>query len=597
MKRKTGNTFYGKLKIQSKLFLIITLAVLIPVVLIIFSFSGKLYDLIVADTIRAEQSSSAMTAPLISSTITEVQTASKTIQATAFYKSLCQKPVNHPLTELFASDSAASFTQTIQELEQTKTIHAIRVYLDYPANDPVFDAAGSNYFLPLSEVKGTYWYGIFQGSGYSSLFCPQFYLGSKEQTKYGDCSYVFSSSMTIQGAIKQCYIALYFTSDALQKTLTEHLVLDGSVSYITNNRDAIVTTTDRNLSGIYYLTYDTIQNYLMSSNSFIEKQVLGETVYVGFSYISSADWFLVTVLPSKPLMKKAYTMLALLFGVCLGSLLIGILISFWLSHSLIKRIVSVSRQMSQVKSGQLLPLPDPVCMDEIGDLVDSYNYMSRKITSLMEEQKKASEELRIAEFNSLQAQINPHFLYNTMDMINWLSKQGRTDAVTLAVQKLSRYYRLTLQNKNKLSTIEKELEHISIYIDLQNMRFNNTIELVADLSDDLLEYQIPKLTLQPIIENSILHGILEKEVKSGTIILTGWMEDENIILLISDDGIGMNTRQLSLLLRESNDGKHIAIYNTHRRLQILYGDDYGLAYTSTPGIGTEVTITLPAIKN
>lgn len=214
-------------------------------------------------------------------------------------------------------------------------------------------------------------------------------------------------------------------------------------------------------------------------------------------------------------------------------------------------------------------MASPVYHDEIGDLIDTYNYMTRKMDQLMEEEAKAAEELRIAEFHSLQTQINPHFLYNTMDMINWLAQQGRTDEVSNAVQ-------------------------------IQNMRYHDSISFISDIPDELLEYCIPKLTLQPIIENSVLHGILETDDKSGTIVLTGWIEDNDIVLLISDDGVGITPEKLPTILsgngNSTSGGTNIAIYNTHRRLQILYGSDYGLTYSSEPGHGTEVEIRIPAKK-
>ena len=187
-----------------------------------------------------------------------------------------------------------------------------------------------------------------------------------------------------------------------------------------------------------------------------------------------------------------------------------------------------------------------------------------------------------------------------MDMINWLAQQGRTDEVSNAVQSLSRFYKLTLSRKQSMSTIAKETEHVSIYLLIQNMRYHDSISFISDIPDELLEYSIPKLTLQPIIENSVLHGILETDDKSGTIVLTGWMEDTDIVLLISDDGVGISPEILPTILsgngNSTSGGTNIAIYNTHRRLQILYGPDYGLTYSSEPGHGTEVEIRIPAKK-
>ena len=140
----------------------------------------------------------------------------------------------------------------------------------------------------------------------------------------------------------------------------------------------------------------------------------------------------------------------------------------------------------------------------------------------MEKQAKAAEDLRIAEFNSLQAQINPHFLYNTMDMINWMALQGQTDEISHAVQSLSRFYKLTLSRKKGISTIARELEHVTIYVQLQNMRYHDSIELITDIPDELSEYQIPKLTLQLLWKIPFFTG--------------SWKKNQNPELLLLPDG-------------------------------------------------------------
>ena len=339
----------------------------------------------------------------------------------------------------------------------------------------------------------------------------------------------------------------------------------------------------------------------MSSNSFVEQDILGKTVYVGFYRIKQPGWFMVTVLPSQPLINQSNILVLQFLSIYIAVLALAFLLASTLSKSITGRISSVISQMRTVRHGPPVPMDSPSAHDEIGDLIDTYNYMTRKMNQLMEKQAQAAEDLRIAEFNSLQAQINPHFLYNTMDMINWLAQQGRTDEVSRAVQSLSRFYKLTLSRKQSISTIYREAEHVSIYLQIQNMRYHDSITFVSDIPDELMEYQIPKLTLQPIIENSVLHGILETADKTGTIVLTGWMEDSDIVLLISDDGIGIAAEQLATILSgegaSSSGGTNIAVYNTHRRLQILYGSDYGLSYTSNPGQGTEVEIRIPARKH
>ena len=188
-------------------------------------------------------------------------------------------------------------------------------------------------------------------------------------------------------------------------------------------------------------------------------------------------------------------------------------------------------------------------------------------------------------------------------MINWLSRTGRKEDVTKAVQTLSRFYKLTLSKRGLMNTIEEELEHTELYVELQNMRYDDCVSFVVDVPDELSEYTIPKLTFQPIVENAWLHGIMDKEEKSGNILLTGWRQGGDIVFLISDDGIGIPPEKLESILAEgkgdsmangTSDSVHIGVYNTNLRLKRLYGDSYGLTFQSSPGTGTEVTIKIPA---
>ena len=252
--------------------------------------------------------------------------------------------------------------------------------------------------------------------------------------------------------------------------------------------------------------------------------------------------------------------------------------------------------MRDARSHPPVGLPDPAYHDEIGELTDSYNYMAARQNLLVKQQKETAEELRLSEIAALQAQINPHFLYNTMDMINWLSQSGEQEEVTRAIQALSSFYKLTLSRKDPVTDLRSEIEHIKLYLELQNMRFEERRALTIDIPDELLGVRLPKLTLQPIVENSILHGILEKESQEGTIVVTGWEEGDDVVILISDDGIGMDEEMLKEVLSGDNSnpsGTNIAVSNTHRRLNILFGEAYGLSYRSVPNEGTEVEIRIP----
>ena len=593
--------FYGDMKLESKFTLVLLLTATVPVIMMACFFYGKLYDMVVSYTIRQEQDTSAQTAPYIEDLVQQIIDAHDGITDQEFFQILFHQPVNSPFQMFLDTNDAQYFHEYVENLIDSDMISGLQIYMDFPPQSVRLfsDDLTKDYFSPMSKARGTYWYGIFQGNrNTQEMFCPSFYLGPREKKNYGDMAYICPLSLYYHSTAYKAYLAVYYSDDKLTSILSDNLSLEGSVSYIVNERDAIVATSDLSLSGIYQLDYDTIKASFMSSNNFIERNILDTKVYAGFYSISNTDWFMVTVLPSPPLIHASNRLMVQIVLIYAVFLVLALIFANVLAHSITGRLSSVIRQMQTVRHGPPTPMESPQAHDEIGNLIDTYNYMTRKMEELMEKQAKAAEDLRIAEFNSLQAQINPHFLYNTMDMINWMALQGQTDEISHAVQSLSRFYKLTLSRKKGISTIARELEHVTIYVQLQNMRYHDSIELITDIPDELSEYQIPKLTLQPVVENSILHGILEKESKSGTIVITGWMENEDIVLLISDDGVGISPEILSTILsgkgKSQSGGTNIAVYNTHRRLQILYGNNYGLTYSSKPGEGTEVEIRFPA---
>ena len=592
---------YLNLNLQTKFTIALISIVVVPACLIAFLFYGRLYSMVVSNTIRQEQDASAKTAPLIERTMDTILATTRNITGQNFFQELFYMPVSDSAEQLATSNHATDFKNAVQRLTTDSIVTDVRIYVDFPDDLKALDTYPNteNILAPLSQAKGTYWYGIFQGNrNTQEMFCPSFYLGPREKKNYGDMAYICPLSLYYHSTAYKAYLAVYYSDDKLTSILSDNLSLEGSVSYIVNERDAIVATSDPSLSGIYQLDYDTIKASFMSSNNFIERNILDTKVYAGFYSISNTDWFMVTVLPSPPLIHESNRLMIQIVLIYAVFLVLALIFANVLAHSITGRLSSVIRQMQTVRHGPPTPMESPQAHDEIGNLIDTYNYMTRKMEELMEKQAKAAEDLRIAEFNSLQAQINPHFLYNTMDMINWMALQGQTDEISHAVQSLSRFYKLTLSRKKGISTIARELEHVTIYVQLQNMRYHDSIELITDIPDELSEYQIPKLTLQPVVENSILHGILEKESKSGTIVITGWMENEDVVLLISDDGIGISPEILSTILsgngKSQSGGTNIAVYNTHRRLQILYGNNYGLTYSSKPGEGTDVEIRFPA---
>ena len=584
-------------RIQTKLTEAILIAGMVPVIIMLVMFGNRLYELVIADTIRSEQDAPADMEPLISEQLDRIDEAVELIREEELYIDLFEMPVEESLESLAASDAAADFLKQIRQLTASGPVRTVKIYATLPEEGLYSLNEDNPVFCREAEIAGTYWHGIFDGTGCSELYCPAFYLSSRECSSYGDCAYIIKRNIDYAGEKIPAYIAFYYSSDIFTDIMREGMSVENSVTFIINDRNAVVAATDLSTYGLYNIRYSDIEASLLDSSSFVEKEITGNRVYVAFNHIKEPDWYLVTVIPRDPVIASAQRMVRQFLIIVVLSVALALLLAVGLAASITSRLGTVERQMRRATMSPPVALPEPEISDEVGGLISSYNYMTEQINGLLEEQEKNAEELRIAEFNSLQAQINPHFLYNTLDMINWMAVQGKTEEVSDTVQDLAKFYRLTLSRKKRYSTISDELEHASVYMQLQNRRFADTIELIVDVPDELTMYRIPRLTLQPILENSIIHGILEKEDKTGTIVITAWDEEDDILILISDDGIGMDQELAANILSPDREpksgGTNIAVINVHRRLQLLYGDAYGLNYSSIKGQGCDVTIRIP----
>ena len=253
---------YLNLRLQTKFTIALISIVVLPAFLTVFLFYGKLYNMVVSNTIRQEQDASAKTAPLIERTMDTILATTRNITGQTFFQELFYMPVSDSAKELASSNHAIDFKNAIRRLTTDSIVTDVRIYVDFPEELETLDDDPNteNILAPISQAKGTYWYGIFQGNRENQeMFCPSFYLGSQEKKNYGDMAYICPLSLYYHSNAYKAYLAVYFSDSKLNSILSDNLSLEGSVSYIVNERDAIVATSDQSLSGIYRLDYDTIK--------------------------------------------------------------------------------------------------------------------------------------------------------------------------------------------------------------------------------------------------------------------------------------------------------------------------------------------------
>jgi two-component system, sensor histidine kinase YesM len=314
--------------------------------------------------------------------------------------------------------------------------------------------------------------------------------------------------------------------------------------------------------------------------------------------IRDTDWRLVLLVPSAVIdafgQKAQWSLLLVLLVI--APLMLPL--AYWTASRSTARLARLAKGVREFEIGNLeLRLPAEG-KDEIGELARELNRMASRISSLMDERYRLGLEVKNLELTALQAQINPHFLYNTLDLMNCLALHYNAPRIGEAAGALSRFYRLALSAGAETVAIEQELEHVATYVRIQNMRFEGAIELAIDVPPRIGGIRMLKIVLQPLAENSILHGILEKPEGRGRIAIRARFEEESAVLIeVEDDGVGMSPERMARMFEgggESPEARGYCVRNVDRRLRLKYGEGFGLSYRSEEGRGTTATVRIPA---
>ena len=290
-----------------------------------------------------------------------------------------------------------------------------------------------------------------------------------------------------------------------------------------------------------------------------------------------------------------YAPLALLIGFLIGLYPVLVLVSDIVS----KPLHTLSVAMENFKRGDFSQKVEVMTQDEVGEASACFNRMVDDIKELIDKNYVLAIKERESELDTLQAQINPHFLYNTLDSLYWKATESGNDEIAEDILSLSQLFRLVLNRGNGIVTVKAEAELLERYLHIQKMRFGKRLEYEISLDEHILEEEIPKLILQPFVENAIVHGF-EKIDGNYTLYVLGTMEEEHMIFRIKDTGIGMSKEQLRAIWDKTDTRKYAsqrigryAIRNVKERLELVYHDDYELHIESRVGEGTTVSISVP----
>lgn len=402
-------------------------------------------------------------------------------------------------------------------------------------------------------------------------------IASKKEEELGICS-ISVSAKYFQDIMKNANI----TSEGLVYLMSEN----GRM--ITSSNSSILQKMQK--KGI-------LLNY--GAELFMEKKKEGQKeYYITRQNVDGASWQMILIIPESEY-EDQYRFLWLSAALMLGSMIaVIVLMSYLLSGYYVGRLKKLNAEMTGLESGNLnANLPITTEEDEIEEIYHNFNGMVQEVQRLMQEHYQLGKEVKMAEVRALQAQINPHFLYNTLDLINWISMDYGAEEIGTLTWNLARFYRLSLNHGKSLISIGEEVEHVEVYVNIENYHFDNAISLEVDVPEELKSYACLNIILQPFVENAIVHGIAEKpDIESCEIRIRARREEQDIIFSVQDDGPGVDVEQMQKETQQDiRTAQHgYGVRNINFRLKLCFGEKYGVTYLESEK-GTHVEIKIPVM--
>ena len=386
-------------------------------------------------------------------------------------------------------------------------------------------------------------------------------------------------------------ILLDIRHDIIQSSINGVTIGEKGFVFVMDQEDNIVYTP---VNGIVYR----VNPKWVKAMESMSVQIQGGSYQIRSELSPYTGWRTVGVFSMDEVMSSVNTIVYILFTCVIISLVLVVIVSFKFSRTLTNPIFKLKRLMKQAESGDLTVRFNFQHNDEIGELGQSFNHMIARIDQLIQMVYVEQENKRTAEMKSLQEQIKPHFLYNTLDTISWMARDYDAEDIVRLVDALTNMFRIGLSHGKDIITVKEEITHVSNYLYIQKIRYKDKLNYVIHVDESLYAIEVPKLILQPLVENAIYHGVKAKR-GGGTITITGVPEGENLVFTVQDDGAGMLQEKVEELNRRMSERsvldekKSFGLFYIRERIQLCYGKGYGVHVESTLGEGTRVTITLP----
>lgn len=399
-------------------------------------------------------------------------------------------------------------------------------------------------------------------------------------------------------AVLAINVDINFVSNSFNKiqtgTLGQLIVLDEKGNLISHSDKSIIGEKSDNYTEIS----NKINELKKKNGSFFQKQG-SEDGFVIYSISPDTNWRYITIIPASQIFGQVMQIQKSLIAIILIAVLLVLTITFLLSNIFYKPLEKIVSAMQEIENRNLNVRIDDNRGDEYHKVYKGFNNMVAELNLLLKDLTNEKILKKEAEIKLLQAQINPHFLYNTLESIYSIAKIKKVEEISEMASALSKFFRISLSGGKDSVTLKDAIELALNYLTIQNIRFNGKIDYNIEIPRELMECIVPKLILQPIVENSIYHG-LEKKKGEGMLAISAQAVNSDMLITVKDNGIGISENDLLELKRSIEndsfeDSKNFALKNINRQIKLKYGQDYGINIDSVEGEGTCVNVKLPII--
>lgn len=588
---------YKNCSMRVKLFASFFLLIFIPIIVLTVFAAYRSTAIIQEQSMEIARLYLQQTENEMESELYKIATVSSSVAQTAEVHEVLEKQ-NTGISFSEEYDDMNELYKTIESTRALQNLYQIRLFIS-----DSFTHSRSNYITyPLSSVSDTDWYHQLVDQYQTQALLPP----STFQPPLSEPQEVLSVVTLIRSRKDITRILGVVSVDVLKSDLIDILqrnnYAEQSAAYLVDENLNIVCGANSTFPVSEADLAAQLQQMRDTFGASSGVSTAGNAVY-GLSAPIFDGWRIFTVASMGNLLSPVLDLRDQMILLTVIISIIAFCLSYLYARYSTRRIKTLAEQVRRVENGDLSVSCIVDSEDEIGELQNSFNFMVRRISLLVDERYNLGKNLKDMELRALQAQINPHFLYNTLDMIAWKAMASGNQETVDIVVKLARFYRLSLSNGSDFLPLSDEVEHVRLFVELTNLCRSRSVQLITEVAPNIADYPIMKLILQPIVENSLFHGLYELSDREGVIRLTAEQIGSYVQIQIADNGVGIEKSKLAELLAK----KERPVVNTKRggygignileRLRIYYDDRFTFQIESAILTGTTVTIRIPYSRN